>query len=654
MGYLFNKFFKKYCSESQIMLWFLFLLTIILSLTPFFKIGFTTADEYEFYIRAQEGGLLTDAYWYARGAGRFYFLITKPLYHIPYLIDNFYFTKFIQYGTLLLSFVLFTIIIQKIFKQKELSILILLLLFSFLSVSQPFYFMPIISYPFFFTFSFSILLLSILFLLKYLETNKYKYLILSSFIFFLSLLFYETYLIFLFFVCIFILFQNVSKQGKQVFTKKLFYKEIIPFIAIGIIYVTTYFLYRQSLHENEIYNGTSFVADFNIRNFFKILWNYNLSALPTFTYHDSQNIIAANSLLETGHQYNFGYLLTHSKITSLVNAFLQGLLFFFLCHKMENRISWKKIVFTFFILILLTFSVHLLIAVSEKYNSSEWWSSHKGYVTTFYSYFFITSIICVIIYAGIKSCYKYKWLKNSFIIVATLFIFCVSIIIGYSNDHLSRDWERGQNCFKMVEEVLKIDVLDDLSEDAIIYSQDLKNVSSQMSQAIFLQLANWKNYIYIKTHKKWNICEKFPSFQEKFAENPQQDIYYFTYFDSPKTQDVLLVLSKINNESIKLEEGENLFNNATSNESKVYYYSANKDFIFQFVVPQYSEESIIMINNEIRNISNGINAIRIENDNKKNAVVSFTLKSDSPFLVKSFAVSNIGFVNEKSVYLYDY
>jgi len=647
MNYLFNKFKKYYCNKSQLMLWFLFLLVVILTLTPFLKIGLTTTDDLEFYIRTLQGDIFAEAFSFAKWTGRFYMMFMKPVYCIPYLIDNFYYTKIVQYGTLLTSFVLFAVTVNKIFKNKEFTLLIFLLLFTFLTV-MPNYHIPILAHPFYFTCSFSIFLLSLLRFIKYEETKKYKFLIHSVILFGIALLFYENYIVFLLFMLSIITIKDITEQGWMVFTKKPFYKKVLPFFIVVAVYVFTYYVFRICVEtETRFYIGSIFVKDFNFKNFFTVLWNYNRAAFPTYMYHESFTTISIFSLLPDGHQHNFWYILKNSQIQSIINSLLQCYLFAFLLNKVKLSISWKKIGIGTLIAMLFTFSVHILLAITEKYQVRPYWRDLNGYVTTFYSYFCITLLVGFIAYACVKISCTIKWLKISIIGMFTFLIFCIIIIISYSNDHQSRAWQQDQNKLTVMDKALSNGVY----ENTLIYAKGLN--SHQDGYGLGFS-SFWKDYLFVKMGKNFNIHTLFNSFENELIKNPQQDIYYICYFDSPKTQDVLLVLSKINNESIKLEEGKNLFNNATANEAKVYYYSANKDFIFQFVVPQCSEESKVVINNEIRNISNGINAIRIENDNKKKAVVSFTLKSDSPFLVKSFAVSNIGFVNEESVYLYDY
>jgi len=634
---------KNYFSESQNILWFLLSLIIILTLIPFFKIGVTSADDLDYYLRGMLGNWFWDARIYAEGQGRFYYLITKPFYHLIYLSDNHYLTKTIQYSTLLLCFILFTIVVRKIFKQKEFAILIFLLLFSFLTVSKPMNFLPVITYPFIFTFSFAVVLLSILLLFIYMETTQYKYLIISSIVFFFALLFYETYLLFLLYICIFIFARSVSIRGIQTFTKKPFYKEIVPFISVGIIYISVYYLYRANLHNNdEFYVGTHFTSHFNVGNFFNLLLSYNLSALPTFIFHNSQDILAANSLLETGHQANLWYVLVHSKLTTIINALLQCFVLIFLCRKMDYKISWKKIGIAAAILVFLALSVHSLIGISEKHNASAWWSSLKGYVTTLYSYFFITLFIGLLFYALIKACNKTRWLKNSIMGVVAILLFVSSILIGYSNDHLSRDWEHSRNGFKVMDKVLQRGILDDIPEDAIICSSELSSSSSVMGKYIYMQSSSvWKYFIYGKTKKSLNMYDDFQSFLNKINENPQSDIYYFAKVESSKNNNVLLILFKIDAGLFDCNDHGDFFINATAHEAKVYYYSNEKTFAFSFFIPDCKDDATFYIDDFEKKALKGFNVITINNNNIKDEITSFTLKSDYPFLVNRFMVSNM-------------
>ena len=167
-----------------------YIATAILTLLPFFQIGFTTSDDFQYYNTAHQNldYWLMDAKAYAHDAGRFYFLITKYFYYVPYLIDSFIWTKFVQYTMLAACFLLFTYLIYRIFKSQRLAALTLLLLIFNLGIGYGYLYFPA-AYPFYFTFSLSIFLTGIILFLNYVEKGGYGKVLWGAVLFFISFLF---------------------------------------------------------------------------------------------------------------------------------------------------------------------------------------------------------------------------------------------------------------------------------------------------------------------------------------------------------------------------------------------------------------------------------------------------------------------------------
>ena len=155
----------KFQSVAFILLAFVMALA---AFSPFFNIGFTTHDDLEYYITSQKSlsWWLYDAQCYAENQGRFYFLITKYFYYVPYLFDSFWMAKVIQIGTLLMSYLLFAYLLFRIFKSKEISALAFVFLTVFTAVTENNH-IPFMAYPFFFSFSFMILICAVLLFVKY-------------------------------------------------------------------------------------------------------------------------------------------------------------------------------------------------------------------------------------------------------------------------------------------------------------------------------------------------------------------------------------------------------------------------------------------------------------------------------------------------------
>lgn len=567
--------------SGKTLLFILFGVTVVITLIPFFRVGFTTGDDLEYYLTWLIGDLFTNANIYAHGAGRFYFLITKPIYSLPYIGDNFFLTKVIQYASLLLSFVLFALLVSKIFKSNKLGLLSFLILIIPLSVT-PDYYIPIISYPLFFTFSFSLALLSLLFLLRYFETEKNKFLISSALLFAVTVLFYETYLLFLLFTGIFIFVRSCQQRGTlNTFKSKLFYKEIMPFVAIGIIYLIVYFSFRACIRTPDgFYNGSSFANDFNWSNFYKILLKYNNAALPTKVFNLNQDIISANSLLVEGHKNNFWYILTHSSLLWIINAIIQSILFFFILIKNKTAITWKKIGFGILFSFLFAIFSHFLVAIADKYNSE--YSYLNGYVTTFYSYFGITLSFTLALFGLYKIASKKRWLQYPILAIMISLVFYISIMTSYSNDHLSRDWQHSQNRFNLINEMSQEKVFDRIPEHSLIYSPDLYETCSFSGRNICYQNLKWEVYIELKSGRKYTVCRNPEEMQKKIIENPQAAIYRFIKRENIKNNDLLAVIANVEKNSLNMQDPQNMFSRSICNEAAIYIYSKKNQFTINY------------------------------------------------------------------------
>ena len=158
--------------------YFLFFSCIIiayLTLFPILSVGITTADDLENQTTSYPKLLFDIARVYAEDTGRFYLLFAKPIYNIPYLFDNFIILKLFHFIPILFCIFLFSLIIYKLLKSKYLTFLFLILFFTFLQYSP--YTNLWVSYPFYFSFSFSLILLSVILLIDFFKINKRKYLI---------------------------------------------------------------------------------------------------------------------------------------------------------------------------------------------------------------------------------------------------------------------------------------------------------------------------------------------------------------------------------------------------------------------------------------------------------------------------------------------
>lgn len=629
----------KYNNEKKYLI-FLFCLTIFISFIPFFKIGFTTSDDFEYYLTYLKGDFWSDAWYYAQIAGRFYFLITKPFYSLPYLFDNFYFTKILQHGTLIISYLLFSWLIFKMFKSKNLAGFVLLLLVMNTLVTFNLH-IPFIAYPVFFTFSFCLCIISVLLFLKYTETQNYKYVIFSAILFFITMLFYETYLVILSYMCLYIIIRSLKiRTWNGTYKNKLFYKEIIPFVSAGVLYVALYFIFRifvtNSNNPDEFYLGTSFAKNFSLSHFFDILIKCTKINFPTQSFLYYHNYMHVNTLQIAGHNDNIWYLLTHAQPVIYVNAFIQCFIFVYFAKRIKNTISWRTILWGILFSLMASYSIHVLIGISDKYNS-DWYSWMRGYVTSYYSYFGIMLFIAFCLYALIKIVYNNMKYRNISIALCTCMIFFVSFITGYTNDNLSKEWIRSKNRFDVIDYLIEHNVFDKIPENAIVYNEDLYN--SYNMENVLGDDSKIDTYINIKTNRNIIFANNPESLSYLIEKHPQSSIYLINKKETIKNTELLLTMSPVDKNTI-LFNTENPFESATCKDASVYYYSPTKDFTLLLDFVNYDSINNIIVNHDTINLGR-YNRIAIKSMNKNNPVTSVDIKSDNEMYVTRFSVSNM-------------
>ena len=624
------------------LIWFLFAITIVITLAPFFKVGITSADDLGNYTRYLDGTVFSSSWIFARDAGRFYFIITIPIYSLPYVGDSFIFTKIIQNLFLLLSYAMAAILIKKFFNSREIALLFFLVLLMATPISAN-YHIPFIAYPFYFTFSFALLISAVLLFIKYTETNKYKFLIFSAIIFFISLLFYETYLLFLLFFCIWLFVRNIKLSGgfKNFFKSKTTYKEIVPFASAGLLYVILYFGFRMLLkNEGEIYSGSSFAQNFSWKNFLTVLYELTHTVFPLHIFKLNHIYINQLELSYNSSATSFISILKNTDLSTIVNIAVQLAIFIYLFLRLKNISGYKKLGLGILFSLLFAFLSHSVLAMAEKYNTVDA-ATIKGYVTSYYSYFGIWLAIllfAIIIYKLVK---KNKYLKYTTIVLFSAAFAYVSIVNSYSNRVMARGWEQSQIRFSAINEMIEKEAFKDCPYGSLIYSPDMY-WSDILGYVLVAQGFNWGTYVNIKSGTQLNIISSADRMIEAHYELPDAKIYRLVKIHTSIDNDVLFVLAEVDKNSINWDKGKDMFVDATCTRAKVYYYSKSNDFVVQFKTVEIASDGFALINSiDIVPISNGINQINVRDITDTGILANFDIEFDVPVYTESFSASNM-------------
>ena len=556
-------------SKQEKFIWILaYTVTAVITLLPFFQVGFTNSDDFQYYIAAHRGWQywLEDAGIYAQCAGRFYFLLTKYFYYVPYLFDCFVWTKATQYLPLIGCYLFFSYIIFRIFKSRRLGALTFLLLIFNMSVGHESFSLPT-AFPFYFPFSFIIFLCGILFFINHTEKNGYWRVLVSALLFFISYLFYENYLVFTLLFCCYILIRNWRRLGFiQTLKSKLFYREMVPYIAVLALYMVCYLGYRlyltRTIDNINLYDGATIAHHFSPANFFTILNNCTFYTLPcrTYWFDDIREILAENSPLISGHYNNIFYILIHAPALAYINALLQCCILWFIIHKTNFRnLSWRTIVIGVASAMLFAFSAHILIAIAEKYNSD--YATIRTYVTSFYSYFGMMLVFAILIAASIKIC-SVKQIRHVVCAIWCVMIFVGAILSYYTNDLLSKEWKKTQNRITVIDLVARNNFFDKIPENALIYSPDAPISKSE-----------YKNLIRMKAHHHYHFAFDQEELLQQYSESPDKMLYFIQTNESKKQGELLMAFSHIT-----CIDTCNVLN-AVADEADIFYYSPTKDLV---------------------------------------------------------------------------
>ncbi len=562
-------------TKDQGILLFLFAITIIITLVPFFNVGFTTDDDFQYYITSLRG---TDFWWqdakcYANNAGRFYFLLVKPIYYIPYLVDNFYYTKIVQYVTLLVSYGLFAYFTYRIFKSKNLSLIVFLFLLSNTMLTS-FEAYPTASYPFYFTFSLILCLTSMLLFFRYRDTGCYGYAIFGGVLYFVTLVFYETYIVFISFFCLYIFIRNVNKYGfKLVWKEKTLYKELLPYLSAIVLYVVLYFGWRAVVASNSVenfYEGSSFADSFSLSNYCNLLWKMTSFCFPFQSCMRLRGVLGYDTLMTDGVFKNLWFIMSNSDLILFVNAIFQSTLFILVVKNVDLKLFRKrKILLAMLIAVVIALLSHSILGIASKYNSGDWIASSNCYVSTFYSYFAIMLFMALVAILILKLVERTQIIKRILYVAMFVFVFLSSIVVGFANSRMSNSMAVICNYLKVMDYTMEQNVFDRIEENSIIYF----DVDEYHITYLY-------RYIKFRQDRKF-IWENSPDgLEEVFVEHPDAQLYYVRFEKTEEQSEVLFSVSKIRMQG--LDKGNVDIGKFDAVSSDLFYYSPSKQFVLMY------------------------------------------------------------------------
>ena len=633
---------EDFITKNKELFFLAFILVTLITFFPLFFTGFATADDFHYYLVTRRGQISAETTLFSQVSGRFYFYIVKPFYHIPYIFDNMAWVKVFQLVPILVCFLLFAKIVAVVTKSKETAWFFLLLFLLTMQISQ--HTSLFVAYPIYFSFSFALLLVAFLLLLRFYEQKKYRLIILASLFFGVGLLFYETYIFFLLFAAMAIVFYNLKEKSLDRQTIKDSLIQFMPFLVVGIIYLATYFLYR--VYHPSQYAGTSFgTKDITVGSFFLVLWHLAYSSFPLTVYQSTHTLFWDKSELISGYSPVLLKLMVNAHVEWLVKGLLVAVCGYKLLMVVPTA-RFRGILPGVVVAVLLIFVPHIPLALTEKYTAYAAHGGMLGYVTTFFS-FFGTLFLMTLVLGYLMNLLNFSRVVKRLVTVVLVFgFFICSVLTDFSNYSIAKDIRSANLRFYAMDELLKTDEFKSMPFGSPCYGKDLWDNPSYSARGITEQSFNWFEYFDAKNGVTFPVGREDANFLD-YSKKIHLAPYFFTVRQAEKSEDVTLVMGRM----APVQPQDTAVNNF-ADLATVVYYSSYKIFTLSFKVR--SDTAIAGVPIKINHIADKevpdkTVELTIYNTKKGQAATIFTIQFPGIDL-NSIVISNV--IDRRNKYFY--
>ena len=517
-----------------------FLIIIIVTFYPLFLSGFGCPDDLNNYFVLRGGGISSNKQFLAELAGRFYYLIIQPIYMVPYISDNPVVIKLFHHIPLIAGFILFAIILFKLMHSRELSFFYFLVFLIIAQTSR--HTSLFLTYPFFFTFSFDLLLMSFLFLITYFQNSGKYNLVLSVVLFMAGLLFYETYLLYLIIIAIAI-FAFRYKNGKN-FMQVLKHSFLIflPFLIVGILYVAAFLIYR--IYHPSHYEGTSFdLNNITLSNFFSVIWKLTITSYPLTVFTESGTLFTEKSELILGYSPVVLRIILNARIEWIIKGICVAITGFILLTGI-SRIKYKTLLAGIFLSVLLIFIPAIPLAFTVKYIIYTLQHEMRGYVCTFFSLFGTVLLISIMVGYLINLLNFNFLLKRIMILLSAVCFFTFSVLTDFANYSIAKDFRSDNLRLYALDELMKTDTFLSIPPYSFFYTKDLYNSISISAGGLIQQNFDWGYYMSIKTHVPQQTFRNFKDINVN-NQDSTKPVYYLSMLQAEKSEEIMLILAKL-------------------------------------------------------------------------------------------------------------
>ena len=634
---------NKFLITKDTLYYLIILIIAIITFFPLFGTGIGSADDMANYLNTRFGKEFISARFLAEMSGRFYYLVVGIFHNLPYEIDDMFVIKMFHILPICLCIFLFYRIVLILTQSKEVASLFVLLFFVVAQVSR--HTSLFVTYPFYFTFAFALILTAYLLLFKFQKTTKKRYLIFSVLLFGVGLLFYEVYILFIGFAALSVFYYNYREGKRGVTYLKHVTLQMLPYILVVVGYGIAYIVYNQIFPSQ--YEGTKMGgASVTPASFFLVLWELSYTAFPLTVYDSLREFFGYKSELVDGYRDIVPYLFAHAHIEWLIKSILVFCLSIFLLARIP-KVKYSILLIGFVLSVMFTFFPHIPLALTSKYTFYVTTQDMQGYITTFFSVFGVVlflAILCSFILNFTKSHTIPRYILT--VGISSALVIC-SFLTDFSNYYVTQDIHQANIRMRVVDEMIKTDTFKSIPQSSNIYAAQLWENPFYMAGGVTEQGFLWTYYIMGKSGIFQNMIRDPKTFLD-LTRNRQDPCYRIEYFQAYKSDDALLVLAQLPPPS----QNDSLISVA-SNKVMVVYYSKYKQFSVSFkrFDPVSQEPTKIKVSHINEEINPGKNVeFTVYNTRFNDPITVFTIETPS-IDIRSIRISNIISVDSKVFYL---
>jgi len=504
---------------------FLLFLVYLIALYPLTKVGFTIGDDIDTYVELCKGHWTHIVGDLPYISGRFYLLFIRYVVAVPYLINNPTYFDLMYILPIALSFILFTRLIKRVFNNDSITLFAAIFFASCFQIAG--FHSITTAYPFYFTFPFCLILISLHLFISFYEKKKKYLLYISSIIMLIATLFYETYLVY-YLVFLFIAIwknNNLSVRNKDNVIKTL--KELLPFIIGGTLYLIAYFGFQ--LFYPPKYDGAYISKDLTLFGLFQTATLMSKLSFPLQGFSDYNGLLYHRAMSLDGM-----FKIHRIDLIIAIQGFIVVVLAYYALNKYK-AIKYIHLLWGFIIGIILVYLPLLLVCASSRYYLASWHS----YVPTFFSYFGYTLCFVMLIFAILNLLSFSKIARISFQVLFCILLFWVSVLTQTTNKAIAEDLELSSFRLEMAEDAIVKGTIPNLNTKTPICFEQAHNTSSCIGKWVTTQYFTWKDYFVKVTGKKYNLTEKYEDFISDNKTNENR-VWVCFFRQTTKTNDALM------------------------------------------------------------------------------------------------------------------